>query len=81
MLMNHTGVVRVIAANKLLIVKTLCLLTDLVESIGVEGVSRSRKIYHESLNDIIHLTLRLFPSFIHQPGMPLSPHLHTHSKL
>lgn len=56
------------AVTKLLIVKTLSLLTDLVESIAVEGVSRSRKIYHESLSDVIHLTLQLFPSFIHQPG-------------
>ena len=56
------------AVSKLTIIKSLYLLTDLIESISSEGVSRSRKIYHDSISDIIQMTLQLFPVFIHQPG-------------
>ncbi len=44
-------------------------MTDLVETIAVEGVSKSKQICYQSIQEQVQITLNIFPIYIHQPGL------------
>ncbi|CAH1795674.1 unnamed protein product [Owenia fusiformis] len=47
--------------------KTLEVLTDIINSISEDGVSNSKKICYQSLQDLVQTTLTMFPIYIHHP--------------
>ena len=46
---------------------TLQLLVDWIESISGEVV-KSKQICYQSIQEVVNITLGVFPVFIHQPG-------------
>ena len=48
------------------VTKALSILTDLVATIAVTGVSVSKKVCYQSLQAHVQTTLALFPVYIHQ---------------
>ena len=50
---------------------TLQLLVDWIESISGEVV-KSKQICYQSIQEVVNITLGVFPVFIHQPGNTLT---------
>ena len=53
---------------KPVIKRTLQILTDLVEAMMKDGVSRSKLMCYQSMQSCIHVALVLFPIYLRQPG-------------
>lgn len=51
---------------KPIVKKTLHIVTDLVKTIAMEGVSMSKKLCYQSIQPFIDTTLALFPVYIHE---------------
>lgn len=47
---------------------SLSIMTDIVENLSAEGVSRSKQMCHAALRDYIHITLCLVPIYVHDYG-------------
>ena len=55
-------------AAKPCIKRVLHLVADLIESMSVDGVSRSKQICYQSVEEVIQTAMFLFPIYIRQPG-------------
>ena len=47
--------------------RTLAMLTDLIGTIAMEGITKSKKLLYQSLQEPISTALVIFPVYIHQP--------------
>ena len=58
----------VLITVKPVIKKTLSILTDLVDQVSTLGVTKSKQLCYQSLQESVNGTLLLLPVFINQPG-------------
>ena len=52
-----------------LVKRILTMLTDLVLTLAVEGISISKKLCYQSVQEPINTALVIFPVYIHQPDI------------
>ena len=59
---------RVCVTARWCIIRSLSIMTDIVEHLSAEGVSRSKQMCHAALRDYIHIALCLVPIYVQDYG-------------